>query len=86
MIIMTVLQYPIATEKALNMVETRNTIIYIVNLSADKKTITEEFEKTFNVKVDYVNTAISPENQKKAYIRLKPEYPASDIAKKLKLV
>ena len=83
---MAVLQYPIATEKALNMVESRNTITYVVNMDADKKAIASEFENIFKVKVSSINTTISSVNQKKAYIRLKPEYPASDIAKKLKLV
>ncbi len=83
---MSVLQYPIATEKALNMVESRNTITYVVNMDANKKTITSEFENIFKVKISSINTVISSGNQKKAYIRLKPEYPASDIAKKLKLV
>ncbi len=81
-----VLQYPVATEKALNLTESGNTIIYIVSKNADKKSIRGEFENTFKVKVDRVNTVIGPDNRKRAYIRLKKEFPASDIAKKLKLV
>ncbi len=81
-----VLQYPIATEKALNQAEKDNSIIYVVNYSANKKQIKEEFENTFKVKVDRVNTVIEPDNIKRAYIRLKKEFLASDIAKKLKLV
>lgn len=86
MIIMTVLQYPIATEKALNLVEMRNTIVYVVDHTANKTTIKKEFEDTFKVKVDKVNTTIEPYNEKRAYIRLKSGFLASDIAKRLKLV
>ncbi|MCL5008286.1 MAG: 50S ribosomal protein L23 [Candidatus Marsarchaeota archaeon] len=80
------LQYPIATEKALNMAERGNTIIYVVNFNAAKKDIKKEFEDTFKVKVERVNTVIMPENVKRAYIKLKKEYLAGDIAKRLKLV
>ncbi len=83
---MPVLQYPIATEKALSMVESQNTIIYVVNIGADKKSIRKEFEDTFKVKVQRVNTAIEPYNEKRAYIKLASGFQASDIAKKLKLV
>lgn len=83
---MTVLQYPIATEKALNLVELRNTIVYVVNLNADKKAIKKEFEETFKAKVKRINTSIEPYNVKKAYITLSGATAASDIAKRLKLV
>ncbi len=83
---MALLQYPIATEKALNLAERENTILYVVHMKANKTEIKKEFESTFNVKVESVNTVIVPKNAKRAYIRLKKEYLASDIAKKLKLV
>ncbi|HUB92742.1 MAG TPA: 50S ribosomal protein L23 [Candidatus Saccharimonadales bacterium] len=83
---MSVLQYPIATEKALNLVEMQNTIVYVVNLTANKTEIRKEFEDTFKVKVQRVNTAIEPYNMKRAYIKLAAGFTASDIAKKLKLV
>ena len=80
------LQYPIATEKALNITEKENTIIYVVSYDSTKESIKKEFESTFKVKVSKVNTVIEPNNVKRAYIKLKKEYPASEIAKKLKLV
>lgn len=83
---MPVLQYPIATEKALNMVDKENIITYVVNFNADKKAIKKEFEDSFKVKVKKVNTVILPHNAKRAYIRISKEYQASDIAKRLKLV
>jgi len=45
-----------------------------------------EFEKRFNVKVAKVSTIREPSNRKKAYIKLSPQYKASDIALKLKLI
>ncbi len=83
---MPILQYPIATEKVLNMVESQNIIAYVVDMHADKPSIKKEFESTFKVKVKSVNTHTSPDNTKRAYIQLAAGFPASDIAKKLKLV
>ncbi|MGC9156582.1 MAG: 50S ribosomal protein L23 [Candidatus Micrarchaeia archaeon] len=80
------LLYPVATEKAINMIEKNNVITYVVRLDATSKQVKDEFEKAFNVKVEKVNLAISPTNVKKAYIKLGKEYKASDIALKLKLV
>ncbi|MGB9732712.1 MAG: 50S ribosomal protein L23 [Candidatus Micrarchaeia archaeon] len=83
---MSKLMYPIATEKAINMVERNNIITYVVDMRATKKEIKEEFEKEFNVKVDKVSIIREPANRKKAYIKLNPQYKASDIALKLKLI
>lgn len=78
--------YPVATEKALGMVDRDNVIIYVVDFRAKKIDIVKEFEGVFKVKVDKVNTAITSKNTKRAYIKLKKEFKASDIARKLKLV
>ncbi len=83
---MTSLLYPIATEKALGMVDRDNIIMYVVDMRSNKKEIKEEFEKTFGVKVVNVNTSTTIKNFKKAYIKISKESKASDIARKLKLV
>lgn len=80
------LLYPIATEKAINMIERDNIIEYVVDLRSTKTQIKAEFEKIFNVKVARVATTIMPKNVKKAFIKLSPQFKASDIALKLKLV
>ncbi|MGC8669894.1 MAG: 50S ribosomal protein L23 [Candidatus Micrarchaeia archaeon] len=83
---MTTLIYPLATEKAIGGIEKSNTITYIVALNATKKSVKEDFEKAFEVKVEKVRIANMPDNKKKAYITLKEGFKASDIAVKLKLV
>jgi large subunit ribosomal protein L23 len=40
-------------------------------------------EKLYEVKVDKVTTLITPYGEKKAFVKLKPEYKASDVAIKL---
>ncbi len=83
---MAALEYPIATEKALGIVDRENTITYIVKLNSGKAEIKKEFEETFKVKVERVNTVRTPDNMKRAYIKLKKEFPASEIVKRLKLI
>lgn len=83
---MAVLMYPIATEKAINMIERNNLIMYIVDLRATKPQIKKEFESIFKVKVVDISTARTPQNYKKAFIKIAPQFKASEIALKLKLV
>ncbi len=83
---MGVLKYPVATEKAVGMVDKMNTIIYVADFRAGKAEIKKEFERLFGVKVERINTVNMPTNLKKAFIKLKQPYKASDIAIKLKLV
>ncbi len=74
---------PLHTEKALILLERDNTLTFIVDRSATKNEIKYAIEKMFNVKVIKVNTLITPKGEKKAYIKLAPEYNASDIASRL---
>jgi large subunit ribosomal protein L23 len=68
------------------MIEKENKIVFIVERKADKKQIKEAFEKLFEVKVDRINTLIDMEGNKKAFIRLKPESKAIDVAVKLGII
>jgi len=74
---------PIVSEKALSLIEKNNTLTFIVDMRVNKPRIKEAVEKLFNVKVEKINTLITPRGEKKAYVKLKPEYKASDIAVKL---
>lgn len=78
-----VLLFPLHTEKALTYIERFNTIVFIVKRDATKSQIKQEFEKMFNVKVEEVRTLITSRGEKKAFIKLKKEYNASDIAVRL---
>ena len=76
------LSYAYLTEKAVGLVEKENKLVFIVNRKADKKQIKEAIEKAFDVKVAKVNTQIKG-GEKKAYVKLKPESKAIDVAVKL---
>jgi len=47
---------PVITEKSANLVEGKNTYVFKVSKDANKETIKDVVEKTYNVKVDSVRT------------------------------
>ena len=71
-----------STEKLVKMIETENVIVFETTRSARKEEIKKEIETLFKVKVAKVRTHIR-KNKKLAYIKLKTEYPAIDVATKL---
>jgi len=81
-----ILRYPYMTEKSISLVERENKIVFVVERKATKAQIKKAFEQAFEVKVAKVNTEISLKGEKKAIIKLKPEFKAVDVATKLGLV
>ncbi len=82
----TVIKHPISTEKAVKLMESENKLTLIVAKRANKAEIREAVAKAFNVKPVKVNTVITPQGQKKAYVKLAPENPALDIATQLGMI
>jgi large subunit ribosomal protein L23 len=78
-----VIFYPLMTESASLMVERDNKLIFVVNLKAGKSDVKQAVEELYEVKVDKVTVLVTPQGQKKAFVKLKPEYKASDVAIKL---
>jgi len=83
---MDIIKHPIQTEKAVNLMQSENKLTFIVDLKARKQDIKKLIEETFQVKVTKVNTIITPQGKKKAYIKLSKETPAIDVATKLGLM
>jgi ribosomal protein L23 len=76
---------PITTEKAVRLIELNNTLVIEVEREKKKGEIKKEFEKTFKVKVNSINTMIK-NNKKIAYVKLNEKNPAIDIATKLGMI
>lgn len=71
------------SEAAVSLVEKENKIIFIVDVKARKNEIKRAVEELYEVGVDKVNVQVTPKGEKKAYVKLKPEYSAADLAVKL---
>jgi len=78
-----VINYPLMTESASVMVERDNKLIFIVSYKAGKADVKRAVEVMYEVKVEKVNLLVTPQGVKKAFVKLKPEYRASDVAIKL---
>ncbi|MEM1666569.1 MAG: 50S ribosomal protein L23 [Nitrososphaerota archaeon] len=78
-----VIKRVVITQDTVSLVEKENKITFIVDIRATKKQIKDAVEKLYEVKVEKVNTLITPLGEKKAFVKLKPEYNASELAVKL---
>jgi LSU ribosomal protein L23P len=76
----------VRTQKAVSLIEKENKLTFIVRLEATKEDVKRAVEKLYGVKVEKVNTLITPRGEKKAYVKLKPEYKASELAVKLGVI
>jgi large subunit ribosomal protein L23 len=71
------------TEAASLMVEKENKLVFMVDLKASKTDVRNAVQQLYEVKVTNVNIQITPNGEKKAYVKLHPDYKAADIAIKL---
>lgn len=78
-----VILYPLMTESSSLMVEKENKLVFVVSLKANKKDVKRAVEELYEVKVKDVNTQITPQGQKKAFVKLQPDFKAADVAIRL---
>jgi large subunit ribosomal protein L23 len=78
-----VILYPVMTEVSSRLIEKENKLVFIVNLKATKAEIKQAVEELYEVEVEKVNLLITPQGEKKAFVKLRPEYKAVDVAIKL---
>jgi large subunit ribosomal protein L23 len=78
-----VIRFPLLSEDAVTLLEAENKITFIVNLKSDKHDIKRAVQELYEVRVENVNTLITPEGEKKAFVKLTPEFKAADLAVRL---
>ena len=81
-----IIKHPLSTEKSVRLMESENKLLFVVDKKATKPQIKEAIETIFKVKVQSVNTLITPAGEKRAYVMLSKDYPAIDVATELGLV
>ncbi|KAL5687773.1 60S ribosomal protein L25 [Aspergillus fumigatus] len=75
-----VVLYPLNTESAMKKIEEHNTLVFIVDVKANKRQIKLALKKLYDVDTVKVNTLVRPDGSKKAFARLTPDVDALDIA------
>lgn len=81
-----IIKHPLTTESAMKKIEDNNTLVFLVDLKANKIQIEMAVKKLYQIGVQSVNTLIRPDGQKKAYVRLAPDYDALDVANKIGII
>ena len=81
-----VVKKPLTTETAMKKIEDNNTLVFLVDLRANKRQIKAAVTGLYDVKVVRVNTLIRPDGQKKAFVKLAKDNDALEVANKIGIV
>ncbi|XP_065735243.1 large ribosomal subunit protein uL23-like [Phocoena phocoena] len=79
-----IIKLPLTTESPMK--KTEDTLVFIVDVKANKHQIKQAVKKLYDIDVAKVNTLIRPDGEKKAYVRLAPDYDALDVANKIGII
>ncbi|XP_048201433.1 60S ribosomal protein L23a-like [Perognathus longimembris pacificus] len=79
-------KFPLTTESAMKKIEENNTLVFIVDVKANKHQIKQAVKKLYDIDVAKVNTLIRPDGEKKAHVRLAPNYDAFDVDNKIGII
>jgi large subunit ribosomal protein L23 len=78
-----VIRYPLLSEDAVTLLEAENKITFIVDRRSDKHDVRRAVEELYEVRVAQVRTLVTPEGDKKAFVKLTPDFKAADLAVRL---
>ena len=78
-----VIVHPLITEKTVATMERDNVLTFIVTINSNKQDIYNAVEELYEVEVEKVSTTVLPSGKKKAYVKLKEEYTADEVATKI---
>ena len=77
------IKYPTMTERSVYMIENENKLVFIVHREANKHDIAQAVKKLYQVEAQEIRTLIDRKGEKKAFVRLKDGYNASEVAIKI---
>lgn len=80
------IQYPLMTEKAINLIEKENKLSFIATEKATKTDIKKLVERVYSVKVAKVNVVNDMKGRKKVTVKLDKKYKAEELAAKLGVI
>nr|XP_048291827.1 60S ribosomal protein L23a-like [Myodes glareolus] len=80
-----IIKFPLTTESAMKKIED-NTLVFIVDVKANRHQIKQAVKKLYDIDVAKVNTLIRPDGEKKAYAHVAPDYDALDVANKIGII
>jgi len=81
-----IIKYPLTTESSMKLIEDSNTLVFIVDIKANKRQIKAAVKDLYNIECDKVNTLITPRGLKKSYVRLSKDFDALDVANRVGVI
>ncbi|KAL3769063.1 hypothetical protein ACHAWU_008755 [Discostella pseudostelligera] len=81
-----IIKYPLTTESSMKLIEDSNTLVFIVDIKANKRQIKQAVKDLYQIECDRVNTLITPRGLKKSYVRLSKDFDALDVANRVGVI
>ena len=81
-----VLKHPLTTESAMKKIEENNTLVFIVDVRADKAKIRRAVKEMYDIQCKKINTLVRPTGDKKAFVKLAADHDALDVANKIGII
>ncbi|OPX76017.1 MAG: 50S ribosomal protein L23P [Methanosaeta sp. PtaB.Bin018] len=81
-----IIKSPYVTEKVTGMIDSDNTLEFLVSMQSTKPEIKKALEELYDVEVLAVRTMITPRGEKKAIVKLAGEGSANELATRLGLL
>jgi large subunit ribosomal protein L23 len=81
-----IIKSPYVTEKVTSMIDSNDTIEFLVDMRSTKPQIKKALEELYNIDVLSVRTMVTSRGKKKAIVKLAGEGSASDLATRLGLL
>lgn len=81
-----IILHPYITEKTMRGIETQNKLVFMIAQDANRTSVKDAVEELYEVEVDKVNIMITSDGKKKAYVKLKPEYSAEELAARIGII
>ncbi len=81
-----IIKFTVMTEKAVQLVEKQNKLVFVVRRDATKNQIKKAVESAFSAKVNRIQTMIDQSGRKKAYVKFAKDGEAGEIAIRLGII
>jgi len=78
-----IIEHPLVTEQAMNEMDFKNKLLFLVDIDATKPEVREEVQDRYDVSVTDVNTQVTPQGAKKATVTLSADDDATEIASRI---
>ena len=81
-----IIKSPYVTEKVTGMIDSNNTLEFLVNMRSTKPEIKKALEDIYDIEVQSVRTMITSQGEKKVIVKLAKEGSANELATRLGLL